>query len=100
MPTSSSATCLPEAFLGGRRHLRKDLAEKAIQDNVATPLGLDLLAAAQGIVRVVNTNMVNAIRAVSVERGIDPRGYLLVAGGAPVDCTPRVLRASSECGKS
>jgi N-methylhydantoinase A len=71
----------PEAFLGGRRTLRDDLARSAILTNVAEPLQLTGLEAAAGIIRVVNANMVQAIRAVSVERGIDPRGYTLVVGG-------------------
>ena len=71
----------PEAFLGGRRTLRSDLAQQAVQERIATPLGLDIALAAAGFVRVVNENMVNAIGVVSVQRGIDPRPFLLVAGG-------------------
>jgi N-methylhydantoinase A len=71
----------PEAFLGGRRALRRDLAERAVMEHVAQPLGLDLARAAAGIIEVVDAGMVDAIRAVSVERGIDPRGFMLVAGG-------------------
>ena len=48
---------------------------------MAEPLGLTVPAAAAGIIRVVNANMVAAIRAVSVERGIDPRRFTLVSGG-------------------
>jgi N-methylhydantoinase A len=48
---------------------------------VSEPLGLTELEAAAGIIEVVNANMVGGIRSVSVERGIDPRGYLLVSGG-------------------
>jgi N-methylhydantoinase A len=71
----------PEMFLGGRRELRADLAHQAVETHVADPLALDVVAAAAGIVRVVNTNMVAAIRAMSIERGIDPRGFTLVCGG-------------------
>ncbi len=71
----------PEAFLGGRRALRDDLAEEAIAKHVAEPLGLTVPAAAAGIVRVVNANMVSAIRVMSVERGVDPRRFTLVSGG-------------------
>jgi N-methylhydantoinase A len=71
----------PEAFLGGRRTLRDDLSRAAIEQRVAEPLGLSVLEAAAGIVRVVNANMVGAIRVMSVERGIDPRGFTLVCGG-------------------
>lgn len=71
----------PEAFLGGRRPLRPELARQAIQEHVAEPLGMDVLEAAAGIIRVVNTNMAAAIRAVSIERGFDPRGFSLLCGG-------------------
>ena len=71
----------PEHFLGGRQALRADLAHAAVATHVAQPLGMDVVAAAGGIVRIVNTNMVAAIRAVSVERGIDPRRLALVCGG-------------------
>ena len=71
----------PEAFLGGRRTLRADLAEEAVRRDVADPLGLDVTEAAAGIIQVVNASMVGGIRTVSVERGIDPRGFVLVSGG-------------------
>ncbi len=69
------------AFLGGRRSLDMDLAVKAIATHIATPLGLDVNTAAAGILTIVNSNMATAIRAVSIERGIDPRDYVMVAGG-------------------
>lgn len=71
----------PGAFLGGRRTLDMDLAVKAIGTRVAEPLGLDVDEAAAGIITIVNSNMATAIRAVSIERGIDPRDYVMVAGG-------------------
>jgi N-methylhydantoinase A len=84
----------PGAFLGGRRALRGDLAAAAIDAHIAGPLGLDTVRAAAGIVRVVESNVVSAIRAVSLERGIDPRRFTLVAGGGagPIHAT-RVARA-------
>ena len=69
------------AFLGGRRSLDIGLAEQAIEQRIAKPLGLSVLEAAAGIITLVNSNMASAIRAVSIERGIDPRDYVLVAGG-------------------
>lgn len=71
----------PSAFLGGRRDLRDDLSREAIKTHVADPLGLSVDAAAAGILRVVNANMVAAIRVMSVERGVDPRRFTLVSGG-------------------
>ena len=71
----------PDAFLGGRRRLERDLARAAVKGRVGDVLGLNETDAAAGIIRVVNANMVSAIRGVSIERGIDPRGFTLVAGG-------------------
>ena len=74
---------LPPALLGGRMRLDPALAEKAVRDNVATPLNLGLHEAARGILAIADSNMVGAIRVVSVERGHDPRAFALVPfGGA------------------
>ncbi len=70
-----------DSFLGGRRRLRRDLAEQAVRVRIAEPLGLGVLEAAAGIIRIVDDEMASAIRVVSVERGIDPRPFALVAGG-------------------
>ncbi len=72
--------------LGGSLHLDLRSARDAIMTEVANPLGITLERAAAGILRLVNANMVNAVRAISVERGRDPRGYALVpfGGGGPV----------------
>jgi N-methylhydantoinase A len=58
-------------------------AEKAIQDHIAKPLGLDTLAAAEAILTVANAKMAGAIRVVSIERGHDPRqfAYMPFGGG-------------------
>ena len=73
----------PAHFLGGRMALSLDNASDAIERTVGAPLGLDLMEAAQGIVDIVNSNMADAIRMISIERGHDPRDYALVAfGGA------------------
>lgn len=69
------------AFLGGRQQLQRDLAERAIRERIAIPLGIGVEEAALGIIRIVNESMASAIRVVSVERGIDPRPFLLVAAG-------------------
>jgi N-methylhydantoinase A len=74
---------LPTALLGGRMALQPALAERAIRSCVAEPLGLSLHEAARGILAIADSNMVGAIRVVSVERGHDPRDFTLVAfGGA------------------
>jgi N-methylhydantoinase A len=74
---------LPASLLGGRMALDASLAERAICAHVAEPLGLGLHEAARGILAIADSNMVGAIRVVSVERGHDPRDFTLVAfGGA------------------
>jgi N-methylhydantoinase A len=74
---------LPQSLLGGRMTLDAARAERAIREHVATPLGLSLEQAALGILAIVDSNMIGAIRVISVERGHDPRDFTLVAfGGA------------------
>ena len=70
------------ATLGGEVVLRRELAERALE-RLGAQLGLDTLQAALGIVRVANAEMTRALRVISVERGLDPRDFALVAfGGA------------------
>jgi N-methylhydantoinase A len=70
------------APLAGGVELHLPAAERAIGD-LARALGLRAAACAEGILRVANAEMVRALRVVTVERGIDPRGYALMAfGGA------------------
>jgi N-methylhydantoinase A len=70
-------------FLGGEMKLYPELAEKAIREHVAEPLGISLEEAASGIIRVVNANMVRGISVSSTERGYDVREFaLLPFGGA------------------
>jgi N-methylhydantoinase A len=74
---------LPASLLAGRMRLRPALAERAIRTHVADPLGLSLHDAARGILAIADSNMVGAVRVVSVERGHDPSDFVLVAfGGA------------------
>ncbi|WP_226357178.1 hydantoinase/oxoprolinase family protein [Pseudonocardia sp. ICBG601] len=85
-PTVTDAQLLlgyldPETFLGGRMRLDRDAAERALRSRVAEPLGLDVAEAAAGILRIAETNMANAIRAVTVARGLDPREFTLVGYG-------------------
>jgi len=69
-------------FLGGRTKLDVEAATRAV-DHIAEALGIDRLAAAEGIHRVVNTRMAEGIRLVSVRRGVDPRRFALLSfGGA------------------
>jgi len=87
LPTVTDANLVlgyldPEHFLGGRRALDRKAAEAAV-DGLAAQLKVDRIAAAEGIHRVVNTNMAEGIRLVSVRRGVDPRRFALLSfGGA------------------
>ncbi len=73
----------PDGLVGGRLPLDRQKAEEAIRTKIAEPLGLTLEKAAYGMFTIVNANMVNGIRRVSIERGYDPRDFVLVcAGGA------------------
>ncbi len=72
-----------EALLGGSLKIDLGAAERAIATGVAAPFGLTVRDAAARIVEVVNSNMAQALRIVSVERGHDPREFSLIAfGGA------------------
>ena len=73
----------PVALLGGALPVDRARAVAAIEAHVARPLGLTALAAAAGVVDVVDAGMAAALRIVSVERGHDPRESTLIAfGGA------------------
>ncbi len=71
-----------EDFLGGRMPLDREAARAAL-GRLAAAMGADVDTAALGVVRVVNATMERAVRAISLERGFDPREFTLVAfGGA------------------
>jgi N-methylhydantoinase A len=76
--------------LGGELTLDAEAARRAIATRIAEPLGLDLVAAASGILRVANATMARGIRVVSVERGHDPRRLTLVpfGGAGPMHGSP------------
>jgi N-methylhydantoinase A len=76
----------PEYFLGSGIRLQRDKAAQAIKEKIAPPLGLSLEEAALGILTIANFNMSLAVRAVSVEKGYDPRDCVMVpsGGGGPL----------------
>ena len=89
-PTVTDADLLlgrlnPDTLLGGRLHLDRAAAERAI-GGLAARLGMDIIDSANGIVRVIDAQMADLVRKVSVERGHDPRRFVLVAygGAAPL----------------
>ena len=68
--------------LGGDMQINRDASVAAVQ-TVADAMGVDLMAAAEGIIKIVNESMFGALRLVSVEQGYDPRDFALVGfGGA------------------
>ena len=84
-PTVTDAKLLagvldPEYFLGGSVPVSTDLADAALA-RLGSELGHDARELANGIVRLLNANMINALKLVSVRRGYDPRDFVLVAGG-------------------
>jgi N-methylhydantoinase A len=105
-PTITDANLLlgrinPDNFLGGEMRLDRSAAEIAVQSQIAQPLGLNLITASAGIIRLANVKMAHAIRAITIEQGLDPRDFTLVAygGAGPLHATalarelsiPRVL---------
>ncbi len=71
----------PEALVGGALRLDAEKARRVFTDKVARPLGLDLERAAYGAHQIAAATMIRAIRAVSSERGRDPRQFTLFAFG-------------------
>ncbi len=70
-----------DCFLGGTMRLDRALAERAIAERIAAPLGIDIAAAADAILAVATENMVQAIMDITVNQGVDPREAILVGGG-------------------
>ena len=71
------------SLLGGELSIDVAAAKQALEDKIATPLGLQPDAAAAGVLDIVNNAMAETLRTVSVERGHDPREFSLIAfGGA------------------
>src|SRR5206468_12344122 len=68
-------------FLAGKERLNSVLAEQALHEHVATPLGLSTAEAAYGVHQVVSTTMAEGIRLLSVKRGVAPREFALLALG-------------------
>jgi N-methylhydantoinase A len=78
------------SFSGGELEFDGEASKRAIETDIARPLGMELIEAASGIYQIVNANMAAALGVVSVQRGYDPREFVLVvAGGAgPIHAAP------------
>ena len=76
----------PGELANGDVSIDADAAQKAVYNQIASPLGMSLLEAAEGIHRIANACTMRALRAVSTERGRDPRNFALIAfgGSGPV----------------
>ncbi|MGE5217508.1 MAG: hydantoinase/oxoprolinase family protein [Chloroflexota bacterium] len=76
----------PDKFLGGEMRLDLSAAEKALREKLALPLSVTLERAAAGMLQVATAAMANAVRHVTLERGLDPRDFTLVTygGGGPL----------------
>ncbi len=73
----------PKYLLGGKMEIHLELSEKAIHSEICKKIQLDLTEAAAGIVRIANSAMAKILRIVSLERGHDPRTFVLMSfGGA------------------
>lgn len=87
-PTVSDANVIlgrlnPDSILGGKMKMDVETARKVMKEKIADPLGITVEEAAEGILKVINANMVRGIRVISVEKGHDPRDFSLMAfGGA------------------
>jgi N-methylhydantoinase A len=87
-PTTTDADVVlgridPKRFFNGRKVLDRARAEAAIRKHVAEPLGIEVAAAAQGMLDIVDSRMGDLIRKLTIERGVDPRDFVLFAyGGA------------------
>ncbi|MDA1238891.1 MAG: hydantoinase/oxoprolinase family protein [Proteobacteria bacterium] len=87
LPTVTDANLvlgrIPANLLDGQVTLDVEAAHSAIYDHIAKPLGTTVVEAALGVISIVNETMHNALKLMSVERGLDPSDFLLSAfGGA------------------
>lgn len=78
----------PDGFLGGKMRLDCDAAVDAINEQIAKPLGVDVATAAAGIRRIVDSQMADTLRELTVKKGHDPRDFTLYAygGAGPLHC--------------
>jgi len=86
LPTCTDADLVlgyldPGFFAGGRIKLDQEAAAQAITDRIAESLGLSVENAAAGMCRVINTNMAQGVREISIKRGFDPREFPMIAAG-------------------
>ena len=71
----------PDRRLGGEVSIDRDAARTAVETHIGSPLDVSAVEAAHAIYATANQNMVSGIREVTIERGIDPRNYVICGGG-------------------
>jgi len=71
----------PHSILGGKMKMYPEFSRKVIEKNICKKLKMDLYEAAMGIIKIVNSNMLRAIRKVSVEKGYNPREFTFLSFG-------------------
>ena len=87
-PTNTDANVVlgrlrAERLLGGTMAIDRALAERAVAETVAAPMGMSVVEAAAAMLELSNASMINAIRLMTIQRGYDPRDFAIVAfGGA------------------
>lgn len=82
-----------EYFLGGNMHVDVTASQTAIRERIADRLQMDVAEAAHGIYRLINANMLAAMRVVTVQRGYDPRDFsLLISGGSAAIHAARIAQ--------
>lgn len=83
-------------FLGGEMQVDVEAAAAVVETKIADPLGMSVPEAAYGIFRIINQNMADAAKVVSVQKGHDPREFALIsAGGA---CSIHACKIAEELG--
>ncbi|OXM75245.1 MULTISPECIES: hydantoinase/oxoprolinase family protein [Amycolatopsis] len=89
----------PERFLGSRMRLSVDAAAAAMRSKIAGPLGLSVEEAAAGTLAIAETSMTYAIRAITVERGLDPRDFVMYSYGGGGGLFAAAVAGHCEVGK-
>src|SRR5262249_19961645 len=86
-----------DRFLGGEMRLDLEAAQRALTERVAKPLGMEVTAAADGILRIAATAMSYAVKGVTTERGLDAGDFALVAygGAGPPPAVPVARRSGA-----
>ena len=87
----------PDYFLGGEMKLNFKAAENSIKNLIAEPLGMDVIEAAAGIVKISEASMLASMKVSSVERGYDPRDFTTVAYGGAGPLVAASLARELDC---